>query len=75
MNLAQHLVRAARELPALDALRWPGGTLDFAGLEAQSSAIAHVFVKSVDCVCRIPPRCPIVAPTLAVTRREVPVPV
>jgi len=41
MNLAQHLVRAARELPGLDALRWPGGTITFAELEQKSSAIAH----------------------------------
>jgi acyl-CoA synthetase (AMP-forming)/AMP-acid ligase II len=41
MNLAHHLVRAARELPDLDALRWPGGRVTFAELERQSSAIAH----------------------------------
>jgi acyl-CoA synthetase (AMP-forming)/AMP-acid ligase II len=41
MNLAQHLVRAARELPGLDALRWPGGSITFAELERKSSAIAH----------------------------------
>jgi len=41
MNQAQHLVRAARELPDLDALRWPGGTVTFAELERKSSAIAH----------------------------------
>jgi acyl-CoA synthetase (AMP-forming)/AMP-acid ligase II len=41
MNLAQHLVRAARELPDLVALRWPGGSITFAELERKSSAIAH----------------------------------
>jgi len=41
MNLAHHLVRAARELPELDALRWPDGTITFKELERKSSAIAH----------------------------------
>ncbi len=41
MNQAQHLVRAARELPELDALRWPGGSITFAELERKSCAIAH----------------------------------
>ncbi|MBK7643686.1 MAG: AMP-binding protein [Planctomycetes bacterium] len=41
MNLAHHLVRAARELPELDALRWRGGSITFAELERKSSAIAH----------------------------------
>ncbi len=41
MNLARHLVRAARELPELEALRWPGGSITFAALERRSAAIAR----------------------------------